>query len=149
MKGPVPGPEDDEVIAVGKAEIKNEGTDVTVVAVSRMVHEAMKATEELKIEGISVEVIDLRSISPWDKELVYNSVGKTHRLIIAHEAVKHFGIGAEIAASVAEEILDELDGPILRVGSPDAPVPFALEEEYLPKAVDVKDVVIKSVKSLL
>jgi acetoin:2,6-dichlorophenolindophenol oxidoreductase subunit beta len=137
-------PEEEYLVPIGKAEIRKEGTDVTVVAVSRMVHESLKAAEILAQENIGVEVIDLRTISPWDKETVFQSVSKTHRLVIAHEAVKSFGIGAEISASVCEEIMDELDGPVLRVGSPFVPVPFSLEKAYLPGAQDIAAAVRKS-----
>jgi pyruvate/2-oxoglutarate/acetoin dehydrogenase E1 component len=144
LKGQIP--EEEYLIPIGKADIKREGTDVTVVTVSRMVHESLKAAEKLAQENISAEVIDLLSISPWDKETVFNSVAKTHRLVIAHEAVKSFGIGAEIAAAACEEILDELDAPILRVGAPFVPIPFNLEKAYLPNAEDVVAAVYKSLE---
>jgi len=89
LKGPIP--EQEYLVPIGKADIKKQGTDVTVVATSRMVHEALKAADILGQENINIEVIDLLSISPWDKETVLNSVAKTHRLVIAHEAVKSFG----------------------------------------------------------
>jgi len=143
LKGSIP--EEEYVVPIGKADVKKEGTDVTVVATSRMVHESLKAAERLAQENINVEVIDLLSISPWDKEAVFNSVSKTHRLVIAHEAVKSFGIGAEISATAAEEILDQLDAPIMRVGAPFVPVPFSLEKAYLPGA----DNVISAVKKTL
>ncbi len=148
LKGPVPD-ELEEAIPLGKAEVVKRGADATVVCASRMVHQSLKAAEMLQKEGIDIEVIDLRTIKPWDREAVYDSVGKTHRLVIAQEAVKDFGFGAEIAASAAEDILDELDAPVLRIGAPDSPAPFALEEEYLPDAEDVRDKVIASVKALL
>ena len=129
---------------IGKADIKREGTDVTVIATSRMVHESLKAADRMAQENINIEVIDLLSISPWDKETVFNSVSKTHRLVIAHEAVKSFGIGAEISATVAEEILDELDVPVMRVGAPFVPVPFSLEKVYLPGADDVISAIKKT-----
>jgi len=135
LKGSIP--EEEYIVPIGKADIKNEGTDVTVIATSRMVHESLKAVDMLVKESISIEVIDLLSISPWDKDTVFSSVSKTHRLVIAHEAVKNFGIGAEISAAVAEEILGELDAPIMRVGAPFVPVPFSLEKAYLPSADDV------------
>jgi len=135
MKGEVP--EEEYTLPIGKAEVKREGADVTIVATSRIVHDALKAASELEAEGISLEVIDLRTIQPWDKEAVFNSIGKTHRLIIAHEAVKQFGIGAEISAVVAEELMDELDAPILRVGAPFVPVPFSLEKQFLPDAKQI------------
>jgi pyruvate/2-oxoglutarate/acetoin dehydrogenase E1 component len=143
LKGPIP--EQEYLVPIGKADIKKQGTDVTVVATSRMVHEALKAADILGQENINMEVIDLLSISPWDKETVLNSVAKTHRLVIAHEAVKSFGVGAEISAVVAEEIMEELDAAIMRVGAPFVPIPFSLEKAYLPNADDV----IKAVKRTL
>jgi pyruvate/2-oxoglutarate/acetoin dehydrogenase E1 component len=101
------------------------------------VHEALKAAAVLSEEKIDIEVLDLISISPWDRDAVFNSVSKTHRLVVAHEAVKQCGIGAEIVASVCEEIMDELDGPVQRVGAPFVPVPFSMEQNYLPNANDI------------
>jgi pyruvate/2-oxoglutarate/acetoin dehydrogenase E1 component len=147
MKGEIP--DEEYVVKIGKADIKKSGTDVTVVATSRMVHESLKASEKLLEQGIDIEVIDLRSISPWDKETVFNSIGKTHRLVIAHEAVKQCGIGAEISAVVAEEILDELDAPIGRVGAPFVPVPFNLEHIYLPDSLNVIEAVEKTMERSL
>ena len=135
LKGEIP--EEEYLVPIGKAEIKKPGRDVTVVATSRMVHEALKAAAVLSEEKIDIEVMDLISISPWDRETVFNSVSRTHRLVVAHEAVKQCGIGAEIVASVCEEIMDELDGPVQRVGAPFVPVPFSLEQSYLPNAGDV------------
>ena len=142
LKGIIP--EEEYLLPIGKADIKQEGTDVTIVTVSRMVHESLKAAQALAGEGIHAEVIDLLTISPWDRETVFNSVGKTHRLVIAHEAVKTFGIGAEISASVCEEIMDELDAPVMRVGAPSVPVPFSLEKAYLPDSEDVIEAVKKT-----
>ncbi|MGD9973893.1 MAG: alpha-ketoacid dehydrogenase subunit beta [Desulfatirhabdiaceae bacterium] len=135
LKGEIP--EEEYVIPIGRADIKRSGADVTVVATSRMVHESLKAAGILATEKIDVEVIDLVSISPWDKDTVFQSISRTHHLVVAHEAVKQFGIGAEICATVAEEIMDELDAPIGRVGAPFVPVPFSLEQAYLPNAGDV------------
>jgi len=143
LKGSIP--EEEYLVPIGKADVKKEGTEVTVVATSKMVHESLRASETLAQEGINIEVIDLLTISPWDRETVFSSVGKTHRLVIAHEAVKSFGIGAEISAAVSEEILDELDAPIMRVGAPFVPIPFSLEKAYLPNA----DHVIAAVKKTL
>jgi len=147
LKGEIP--EEDYVVEIGKADIKKTGSDVTVVATSRMVHESLKAATTLSEEGIDIEVIDLISISPWDRETVFNSIAKTNHLVIAHEAVKQCGIGAEIAASVAEEILDELDAPIVRVGAPFVPVPFNLEQAYLPNTQDVISAVKKTLERSL
>lgn len=144
MKGEIP--EEEYLVPIGEADVKKEGADVTVVAVSKMVHDSLKAAEVLAQEGISIEVIDLLTVSPWDRESVFNSVGKTHRLVIAHEAVKSFGIGAEISAAVSEEIMDELDAPIMRVGAPYVPVPFSLEKAYLPNSEDIIAAVKKTLE---
>jgi pyruvate/2-oxoglutarate/acetoin dehydrogenase E1 component len=144
MKGSIP--EEDYVIPIGKADVKREGSDVTIVTASRLVQESLKAADVLAQEGISVEVVDLMTIQPWDKETVFNSVAKTHRLVTAHEAVKQFGFGAEISAAVAEEILDELDAPIMRVGAPFVPASYSLEKFYVPGADDVIDAVRKTVE---
>jgi 2-oxoisovalerate dehydrogenase E1 component len=110
------------------------GDDVTVVSVSRMVHEVMAAAEAVATEGISVEVIDLRTVAPLDMATVLASVRRTNRLVIAHEAVVPFGIGAEIAATVAREALCDLDAPIERIGAAATPPPYApvLERAWLP-----------------
>jgi pyruvate/2-oxoglutarate/acetoin dehydrogenase E1 component len=144
MKGSIP--EEDYVVPLGKADVKREGSDVTIVTASKLVQESLKAADVLAQEGISVEVVDLMTIQPWDKETVFNSVAKTHRLITAHEAVKQFGFGAEISAAVAEEILDELDAPIMRVGAPFVPASYSLEKFYVPGADDVIDAVRKTVE---
>ena len=141
LKGEIP--EEEYLIPIGKADVKRAGKDVTVVAASRMVHQALEAAKTLSNEGIDVEVIDLRTISPLDKETIFKSVEKTSKLVIAHEAVKAFGIGAEIAAMVCEEMIDCLDAPVLRVGAPFVPVPFNLEKFYLPNSEDVVDAVKK------
>lgn len=145
MKGMAAEAEKDMVLPLGKADVKLQGSDVTIVTASRMVHESLKAAKILEQEGISTEVVDLMTIQPWDREMVFGSVAKTHRLVIAHEAVKQFGFGAEIAAAVAEEILDELDAPIVRVGAPFAPASYSLEKYYVPSADDV----VSAVKSTL
>jgi pyruvate dehydrogenase E1 component beta subunit len=137
VKGMVAETDEDTILPLGKADVKLQGSDVTIVTASRMVHESLKAAQILVQEGISAEVIDLMTIQPWDREMVFRSVSKTHRLVIAHEAVKQFGFGAEISAAVAEEILDELDAPITRVGAPFVPVPYSLEKYYVPNVNDV------------
>jgi 2-oxoisovalerate dehydrogenase E1 component len=132
MKGPQPPP--DYLLPIGKAAVVREGTDITVVSMSRMIHEATAAAEAVDGEGISVEVIDLRTIAPLDMDPILASVGKTNRLLIAHEAVVPFGIGAEIAATVARDGLGDLDAPIERVGAAATPPPYApdLERAWLP-----------------
>lgn len=121
---------------IGKASVVREGTDVSIVTYGAMVAEALAAAEKLAGEGVSAEIVDLRSIQPWDEQAVLTSLAKTHRLIIAHEAVEAFGVGAEIAARMADIGFDELDAPIVRVAAPFMPVPFAknLETRYRPSA---------------
>ncbi|MBV9872166.1 MAG: dehydrogenase E1 component subunit alpha/beta [Frankiaceae bacterium] len=132
MKGPQPS--SDYIIPIGTSAVVRPGTDVTVVSVSRMVHEALSAAETLAPDGISVEVIDLRTVAPLDMVPILESVAKTNRLLIAHEAVVPFGIGAEIAATVARDALNHLDAPIERVGAAATPPPYApdLESAWLP-----------------
>ena len=124
-KGEVPEIGDEEPYTIGKARVEREGSDVTIVSYSIGMKNARGAADLLAKEGIKAEVIDLITLSPWDKETVLNSVKKTHRLCIVHEAVKQGGFGAEIAATVAEEALEYLDAPILRYGAPFCPIPFA------------------------
>jgi 2-oxoisovalerate dehydrogenase E1 component len=132
MKGPQPPTE--YIVPIGVSKVVRAGTDITVVSVSRMVHEALAAAEAVAGEGISVEVIDLRTVTPLDLAPVLESVHKTSRLLIAHEAVVPFGIGAEIAATVAKEGFWDLDAPIVRVGAAATPPPYApnLEKAWLP-----------------
>jgi pyruvate/2-oxoglutarate/acetoin dehydrogenase E1 component len=130
-------PEGEHLVPIGKAEVRRHGSDVTVVTVSRMVHHVLEAAETLASQGIDVEVIDLRSLTPLDKEAIFKSVAKTSRLVVAQEAVKSFGIGAEISAIVSEEMIDLLDAPIVRIGAPFSPVPFSQERDYLPATSDV------------
>ena len=127
-------PAGEYTVPLGKADVKREGSDVTVVATAAMVSKALGAAEKLAAEGISVEVVDPRTLLPLDEETILSSVRKTHRLVIVHEAVKFAGPGGEIAAMVAEKAFDYLDAPILRVAAPFSPVPFSppLEQEYVP-----------------
>ncbi len=137
MKGPQPP--SDHVLAFGEAAVVREGTDLTVVSISRMVHEALAAAERAAEEGISVEVIDLRTVAPLDMQTVLDSVRKTSRLLVAHEAVVPFGIGAEIAAVVAKEAFWDLDAPIERIGAAATPPPYSpdLESAWLPDREDI------------
>jgi len=134
MKGDLP--ETVDPIEIGKARITRAGTDATVVTYGAAVGLAEAAADLLAPEGIDVEVIDLRSLQPWDEATVLESLSRTHNLVVAHEAVEAFGIGAEIAARMADVGFDELDGPIVRVGAPFAPSPFGktLEDAYRPNA---------------
>jgi len=140
-KGEVP--EGDYTIPLGKGDIKRPGEDVTIVATARMVQYALSAAEKLSEDGISAEVVDPRTLSPLDEDIILDSVKKTHRLVIVHEEVKFAGSGAEIAAMVAEKAFDYLDGPILRVAAPFSPVPFSptLEEKFIPNEQDILEAV--------
>ena len=137
-------PEGEYVVPIGKADLKREGSDVTIVTWSAMVQQSLAAAEALADEGVSAEVLDLRTIVPLDKEAVLESVAKTHRLVIVHEAVRTAGFGAEVAAMVAGEGFDLLDAPIVRVTAPDTPVPFSpvLEDAFLPNAEKIKAAVL-------
>jgi 2-oxoisovalerate dehydrogenase E1 component len=132
MKGPKPPA--DYLLPLGKAKVVREGTDLTIVSVSRMVHEALAAAEALAPRGISAEVIDLRTVAPLDKETILASLAKTNRLLIAHEGVTDFGIGAEIAALAVYQGFWTLDAPVMRVAPPSTPSPYApnLEKLWLP-----------------
>jgi 2-oxoisovalerate dehydrogenase E1 component len=132
FKGPQPSR--DHRVPIGRARIVREGGDVTVVTASRMVHEAVAAADDLIAEGIDVEVIDLRTIAPLDRDTITHSVAKTSRLVVAHEAVTSFGFGAEVAALAASEAFWCLDAPIARVGARHTPPPYApsLERAWLP-----------------
>ncbi len=138
MKGDVP--EGYYTVPIGKARIAREGRDVTIVATSIMVHKSLEAAVALQAEGINVEVIDLRCIRPIDRETVIASVKKTHRLICVYEAVKAFGMGAEISAMIAEsDAFDYLDAPIVRLGGIDSPIPYNpdLEKAAVPQVNDI------------
>jgi acetoin:2,6-dichlorophenolindophenol oxidoreductase subunit beta len=132
-------------IPFGQADIKREGKDVTVVATAQMVHTALSAAEKLATDGISVEVVDPRTLCPLDEEGIIGSVKKTHRLVIVHEEVKFAGSGAEISAMVAEKAFDYLDAPILRVAAPFCPVPFSapLEQAFIPSEKQIIEAVRK------
>jgi pyruvate dehydrogenase E1 component beta subunit len=138
QKGPVP--EGEHLVPIGKASVTRMGKDVTIVSYSLMLLRALEAAEKLAAQGIQAEVIDLRTISPLDKETLFTSVAKTKRLIIVHEAVRTGGVGAEIAALVAEEMIDYLDAPIRRLGAPSVPIPFSPSLERLMK-IEARDIV--------
>jgi pyruvate/2-oxoglutarate/acetoin dehydrogenase E1 component len=120
---------DAESPQIGKARVARAGNDVTVIAYSAMVRNALEAAEELARSDISVEVIDLRTLVPLDMATIAASVSKTHRVVIAHEAVQNAGVGAEISARIGSELFDELDAPVTRVACPFSPIPFAPELE--------------------
>jgi pyruvate dehydrogenase E1 component beta subunit len=138
-KGEVP--DNIEPIALDKAAVKREGTDVTIVGVSRSVQLALEAAEKLAEHGISAEVIDLRSVRPLDMDTILESVRKTHKLVLVHEAVQPGSVMSEIAATVQEQGFDLLDGPVQRVGGADSPVAYSLplEQAQLP---DVEKIIL-------
>jgi 2-oxoisovalerate dehydrogenase E1 component len=137
MKGPVP--EEEYAIPLGKADVKRPGIDVTVVATQMMVDRALGAARDLERDGISVEVIDPRTLMPLDEATILESVRKTGRLVVAHEAVKRGGFGAEISALVTEQALDYLDAPVVRVGARHVPMPYndTLEKATIPSRDDI------------
>ena len=138
MKGPVP--EGHYTVPIGKAEVRREGRDLTIVATSIMVHKALEAAEALSAEGLDIEVVDLRTIRPMDKATIIESVKKTSRLLCVYEAVKTLGIGAEVSATIAEsEAFDYLDAPIVRLGGAETPIPYnpELEKATVPQVPDI------------
>lgn len=134
MTGEVP--EGAYEVPIGQANVVRTGTNYTIVAMGRMLHEALKAADQLKALGVDAEVIDPRTLQPFDIATVAESVRKTHRVMVVHEAVRTGGLGAEIAAQIQEQAFDYLDAPVARVGAPFSPVPFspALEALYVPNA---------------
>ncbi|WP_304508640.1 alpha-ketoacid dehydrogenase subunit beta [Anaerotignum sp.] len=136
MKGDV---ESFEPIPLGKGDIKHAGDDVTVIATGKMVHEALAAAKQLEADGISVEILDPRSLYPFDKELLAQSLKKTHKAVIVTEETRRGGFGGEISAIIAEEMFDFLDAPVVRIGALDSPIPFApvLEQVCIPNAKDI------------
>jgi pyruvate dehydrogenase E1 component beta subunit len=144
--GPVPPT--GERIPLGQASVVRSGRDVSVVTYGRPVHRALAVADRLAGEGIDVEVVDLRTISPLDVTTILESVGKTKRAVIVHEAVGRFGVGAEIAAVLAEDLYGELLAPVRRVTGGFAPIPYAanLESAVLPGETDIEDAVRKVVR---
>jgi len=145
-KGPVP--ENSYSISFGRADVKKEGRDVTLIATAEMVIKSLSVAEELEQEGISVEVIDPRTLNPLDMETIYESVKKTGRVLIVHEAVLTCGSGAEIAARISEEAFDYLDAPVKRLATKDVPIPMApvLEGFVIPQKEDIRIAVKDLVK---
>jgi 2-oxoisovalerate dehydrogenase E1 component beta subunit len=144
IKGDVP--DERFTVPFGKASVHREGGDTTVVTWGAMVHTAAEAAERLAEEGLSVEVLDLRTIIPWDREAVLRSVEKTSKALVLHEDTRTAGFGAEIAATIAEEAFEHLDAPVRRLAAPDTPVPFSppLEKRFIPQVDDV----VAALKSL-
>jgi pyruvate dehydrogenase E1 component beta subunit len=141
-------PEPGQTIPLGKARIAREGSDVTVVTYGPQVAVAEAAAEQLAEEKITVEVVDLRTIQPWDRDTVLNAVAKTGRAVVSHEAVRAFGVGAEISSVIHEELFDQLRAPVQRVGAPSTAVPYskALESAFVPDADKVVAAIRKTLK---
>lgn len=140
-------PDEDYIVPIGKASIRRKGSDLTIITFGAMLYVAEEAAAELEKDGVSVEILDLRSILPFDEEAILNSVAKTNRVMILHEASLTGGVGGEFAARIAEKAFDYLDAPIRRIASIDTPVPYSppLEEFYLPN----KDKVVAAARELL
>ena len=137
IKGEVP--EERYTVPLGKARTHREGDDVTVVTWGAMVYTASEAAERLDSDGVSVEIVDLRTVMPWDKLAVLESVRKTSKVLVLHEDTRTGGFGAEIVATIAEEAFEHLDAPVKRITAPDTPVPFSppLEKAFIPQVEDV------------
>jgi len=144
-KGPVPEETEELLIPLGRADVKRPGRDLTIVAWSLMVHEALKAAEALADEGIEAEVLDPRTLDPFDWEALYGSVARTRRCVVAEEGWRTLGVGAEIAARLQETLFHELDAPVQRVAAADVPLPYAknLEKAALPAAADIFRAAVK------
>jgi acetoin:2,6-dichlorophenolindophenol oxidoreductase subunit beta len=140
-------PEEIEPIPLGKGRVVREGEDVTVVAIGPLVHRTLEAAEEAERNGVSVEVVDPRTLQPLDEELLVESVKKTNRCVVAHEAVVRMGFGAEVAAVIQYQAFDWLDAPIERVGARFTPLPFApvMEQYVVPHAEDVLEAIYRTV----
>ena len=132
-------PDERYTVPIGKARTHREGEDISVITWGAMVYTATEAADELAKEDVSVEIVDLRSVMPWDKEAVLESVRKTSKVLVLHEDTRTGGFGAEIAATIAEEAFEDLDAPVKRIAAPDTPVPFSppLEKAYIPQVEDV------------
>jgi pyruvate dehydrogenase E1 component beta subunit len=146
VPGPVPLGE--HVVPLGSAAVRREGADVTLVSYGRQVNDALKAAELLDEQGVSAEVIDLRTLVPLDTRTVFDSVAKTRRAVVVHEAVVRGGFGAELSAQITEQLFTDLAAPVQRVGAKNTPVPYAreLERAYLPSVADIVDAVTRITK---
>ncbi|MFQ5706148.1 MAG: alpha-ketoacid dehydrogenase subunit beta [bacterium] len=145
IKGEIP--DEDYLVPIGEAKVRRSGTDVSVVTYGSMVHRSLEAAENLASEGMQVEVVDLRTLLPLDKQTILDSVKKTNRVLIVHEATLTGGVGAEIAALISSEAFEYLDAPVRRVASIDTPVPYSppLEEHFMPNSEKIK----KAIKELV
>jgi 2-oxoisovalerate dehydrogenase E1 component beta subunit len=145
IKGEVP--DERYTVPIGKARVHREGDDVSVITWGAMVYTAAEAAKQLEADDVSVEIVDLRSVAPWDKQAVLESIRKTSKVLVLHEDTHTGGFGAEIAATIAEEAFEDLDGPVKRLTAPDTPVPFSppLEKAFIPQVEDV----VKSLRELV
>ncbi len=132
-------PTDDYMVPIGKAALRREGDDLSIITYGAMVYKALEAAEELSKTGLDVEVLDLRSILPFDEEAILTTAKKTSKVIVLHEATMTGGLGGEVVARIAEKAFEYLDGPIVRIAPPDTPVPYSptLEEAFLPQTRDI------------
>ena len=132
-------PEEDYVVPIGKAALRREGTDLSIITFGAMVYTALDAAAQLAVDGVQADVLDLRSLAPLDRDAVLTTVAKTSRVLLLHEATRTGGIGGELAAIISEEAFEYLDAPILRVASADTPVPYSppLEAAFLPNVEKV------------
>ncbi len=137
IKGEVP--DERYLTPFGQARVHREGSDVSLITWGAMVYTAEEAAQQLEADGVSVEILDLRTIIPWDREAVLESVRKTSKVLVLHEDTRTGGFGGEIAATIAEEAFEDLDAPVKRVAAPDTPVPFSppLEKAFIPQVDDV------------
>ncbi|MXN17953.1 alpha-ketoacid dehydrogenase subunit beta [Pseudooceanicola sp. GBMRC 2024] len=144
LRGEVP---EDEIVPLGRAVTRRAGTDVSIFATSKMVHEALAAAEMLAEEGISAEVIDLRSLRPLDLEAITTSIAKTHHAVVVNEGWRFCGYTAELAATIMDHAFDDLDAPVTRVALPDMPIPYSepLEIAMLPSGASIRDAVRRTV----
>jgi 2-oxoisovalerate dehydrogenase E1 component beta subunit len=132
-------PDERYVTPIGVARTHREGDDLSVITWGAMVYTAEEAAKQLEDDGVSVEIVDLRTVMPWDKQAVLETVRKTSKVLVLHEDNRTGGFGGEIAATIAEEAFEDLDAPVRRIAAPDTPVPFApvLEKAFIPQVEDV------------
>ena len=140
-------PQEDYIVPIGKAAVRREGSDLSIITYGAMVYTALEAAETLAEEGIETEIIDLRTLLPMDEEAILETVKKTNRALVLHEATRTGGAGGEITARIMEHAFDFLDAPVIRVTAPDTPVPYSppMEEYFLPQAKDVVEAAKKLV----
>src|SRR5439155_9270599 len=133
-------PDGEHTVELGKARVHQEGTDLSIITYGAMVYTAEEAAKTVaERDGTSVEIVDLRTLTPWDQEAVLRSVAKTSKVIVLHEDTHTSGFGAEVAATIAEEAFEDLDAPVKRITAPDTPVPYSppLEKAFIPQVEDV------------